>query len=217
LFGRSLRMSADPQLQTLLRKSAKVETCRKLTSGFVVFASKPPPDPCNVIIVSRSQLAAHLGFFKWMWTQLAVTKMAHGTISTGQEGAPKRPQDLIGHNCINLRLSTLGGLYAWEFEKSARELKVCAMRPSGLAATERFCTCGSAIRPPPIPVIRRLFGKLRFSLRKLGGVAVKNANLGADSLHRRAQYPRGRTLGRDRLFHGTGPTARETYRLPRLA
>lgn len=36
----------------------------------------------------------------------------------------KRPQDLIGHNCINLRLATLGGLYAWEFEKGARELKV---------------------------------------------------------------------------------------------
>ena len=37
---------------------------------------------------------------------------------------PKRPQDLIGHSCINLRLSTLGGLYAWEFEKGGRELKV---------------------------------------------------------------------------------------------
>jgi DNA-binding transcriptional LysR family regulator len=37
---------------------------------------------------------------------------------------PKKPQDLIGHNCINLRLSTHGGLYAWEFEKDAREIKV---------------------------------------------------------------------------------------------
>ena len=37
---------------------------------------------------------------------------------------PKKPQDLIGHNCINLRLTTLGGLYAWEFEKGNRELKV---------------------------------------------------------------------------------------------
>jgi DNA-binding transcriptional LysR family regulator len=37
---------------------------------------------------------------------------------------PKRPQDLIGHNCINLRLPTYGGLYAWEFEKGKRELKV---------------------------------------------------------------------------------------------
>jgi DNA-binding transcriptional LysR family regulator len=37
---------------------------------------------------------------------------------------PKRPQDLIAHDCINLRLPTFGGLYAWEFEKGKRELKV---------------------------------------------------------------------------------------------
>jgi len=37
---------------------------------------------------------------------------------------PKKPQDLIGHNCINLRLPTRGGLYAWEFEKGKRQLKV---------------------------------------------------------------------------------------------
>jgi DNA-binding transcriptional LysR family regulator len=36
---------------------------------------------------------------------------------------PKKPQDLIGHNCIALRLPH-GGLYAWEFEKSGRELRV---------------------------------------------------------------------------------------------
>jgi DNA-binding transcriptional LysR family regulator len=37
---------------------------------------------------------------------------------------PKRPQDLIGHDCINLRLMTYGGLYPWEFEKAGREIKV---------------------------------------------------------------------------------------------
>jgi len=37
---------------------------------------------------------------------------------------PEKPQDLIGHSCINLRLLTHGGLYAWEFEKGARELRV---------------------------------------------------------------------------------------------
>ncbi len=36
---------------------------------------------------------------------------------------PKTPQDLIGHNCINLRLPT-HGVYAWEFEKANRELRV---------------------------------------------------------------------------------------------
>src|SRR5712691_113775 len=37
---------------------------------------------------------------------------------------PKKPQDLTEHNCINLRLPTYGCLYAWEFEKGDRELKV---------------------------------------------------------------------------------------------
>src|SRR3954451_13018320 len=37
---------------------------------------------------------------------------------------PKKPQDLISHNCINLRLPTHGGLYSWEFEKGGRDLKV---------------------------------------------------------------------------------------------
>ena len=37
---------------------------------------------------------------------------------------PKTPQDLTDHNCINLRLPTHGGLYAWEFEKGKRELRV---------------------------------------------------------------------------------------------
>src|SRR5207245_2745774 len=36
---------------------------------------------------------------------------------------PKKPQDLIDHSCITLRLPR-GGLYAWEFEKGERELRV---------------------------------------------------------------------------------------------
>lgn len=37
---------------------------------------------------------------------------------------PQTPQDLTTHTCINLRLPTHGGLYAWEFEKAGRELRV---------------------------------------------------------------------------------------------
>jgi DNA-binding transcriptional LysR family regulator len=37
---------------------------------------------------------------------------------------PTKPQDLVEHACINLRFPTHGGLYAWEFEKAGRELKV---------------------------------------------------------------------------------------------
>ncbi|ULJ75435.1 LysR family transcriptional regulator [Rhizobium gallicum] len=37
---------------------------------------------------------------------------------------PRTPHDLTQHSCINLRLPTLGGLYAWEFEKDTRPLNV---------------------------------------------------------------------------------------------
>jgi DNA-binding transcriptional LysR family regulator len=39
-------------------------------------------------------------------------------------GKPRTPQDLTDHNCINLRLATYGGLYAWEFERGRREVRV---------------------------------------------------------------------------------------------
>ena len=41
-----------------------------------------------------------------------------------EHSVPKRPQDLTAHSCINLRLPTHGGLYAWEFEKGRHELRV---------------------------------------------------------------------------------------------
>src|SRR5262245_40245542 len=37
---------------------------------------------------------------------------------------PRTPQDLTDHICINLRLPTYGAVYAWDFEKGGRELKV---------------------------------------------------------------------------------------------
>jgi DNA-binding transcriptional LysR family regulator len=37
---------------------------------------------------------------------------------------PRVPQDLTAHDCINLRLPTYGGLYAWEFERDGQELQV---------------------------------------------------------------------------------------------
>jgi DNA-binding transcriptional LysR family regulator len=41
-----------------------------------------------------------------------------------KRSVPQVPQDLTAHDCINLRLQTHGGLYAWEFEKDDRKLNV---------------------------------------------------------------------------------------------
>ncbi|WP_174278342.1 LysR family transcriptional regulator [Sphingomonas bacterium] len=38
--------------------------------------------------------------------------------------SPTTPQDLSAHRCINLRLLSGGGLYAWELEKDGREVRV---------------------------------------------------------------------------------------------
>lgn len=50
-----------------------------------------------------------------------------------RNGRPVRPQDLTDHNCINLRLPTLGGLYAWEYERDGKPMNV---RVSGQLTTD---------------------------------------------------------------------------------
>jgi DNA-binding transcriptional LysR family regulator len=40
-----------------------------------------------------------------------------------QHPIPESPQDLMEHNCINMRLPSTGSLYAWEFEKDGREIR----------------------------------------------------------------------------------------------
>jgi DNA-binding transcriptional LysR family regulator len=37
---------------------------------------------------------------------------------------PKQPQDLTQHACINIRMPTHDSIYAWEFEKRGRTMKV---------------------------------------------------------------------------------------------
>lgn len=43
-----------------------------------------------------------------------------------RQGTPLTPYDLANHNCISLRMSSSGGLYAWEFERGGKELRVKA-------------------------------------------------------------------------------------------
>jgi hypothetical protein len=74
--------------------------------------------------------------------------------------APKHPKDLVRHTCINFRLPTSGGLYAWEFEDNGREFKVrvegqlafnnpCGRRGAGrlrsglCAGGDRAALCGA--------------------------------------------------------------------------
>jgi DNA-binding transcriptional LysR family regulator len=65
---------------------------------------------------------------------------------------PKRPQDLTEHTCINLRLPTYGSIYAWEFEKNGREVRVqvegqLTFNNLGLRMEAALAGCGLAYMP----------------------------------------------------------------------
>ncbi|MDX8501975.1 LysR family transcriptional regulator [Mesorhizobium sp. VK4C] len=67
--------------------------------------------------VDRDMIAVRIGPD---WRLVAVASPEY----FARRPAPKIPQDLVGHDCIGLRQATFGGLYAWEFEKKGRELRV---------------------------------------------------------------------------------------------
>jgi DNA-binding transcriptional LysR family regulator len=67
--------------------------------------------------VAKDMIAVRIGPDMRMAVVGAPSYFAH-------RSQPKKPHDLNDHSCINLRLPTHGGLYAWEFEKDGRELKV---------------------------------------------------------------------------------------------
>ena len=77
---------------------------------------------------------------------------------------PKTPQDLIGHNCINLRLPSHGGMYAWEFEKGGRELRVRVEGQFTFNATAQILNAalaGSGLAYVPESMVQRHLAKGR--------------------------------------------------------
>jgi DNA-binding transcriptional LysR family regulator len=77
---------------------------------------------------------------------------------------PKTPRDLIGHNCINLRLPLHGGLYAWEFEKGGRELRVRVEGQFTLNATVQILNAalaGAGLAYVPESMAQRYLAKGR--------------------------------------------------------
>jgi len=41
-----------------------------------------------------------------------------------ERGVPRTPQDLVSHTCINQRMTSGGGFYAWEFQGDGQDLRV---------------------------------------------------------------------------------------------
>jgi DNA-binding transcriptional LysR family regulator len=79
---------------------------------------------------------------------------------------PNKPQDLVGHNCINLRLPTHGSLYAWEFAKGSRDLRVRVEGQLTFNATAQLLNaalagCGLAYVPEGLVEAHLAKGRLR--------------------------------------------------------
>jgi DNA-binding transcriptional LysR family regulator len=68
-------------------------------------------------IVARDMIALPIGPAQRMVVVASPTYLS-------EQPAPRTPQDLTAHRCINLRLPTQGGLYAWEFAKGRRQVNV---------------------------------------------------------------------------------------------
>ena len=86
-----------------------------------------------------------------------------------RRGAPRRPEDLLDHDCIGLRSQTTGALYAWELERGRRNWRVpvrggVVANDSQLRMTlaERGVGLAYVAEPTAAELIRK--GKLRVVL-----------------------------------------------------
>lgn len=72
-------------------------------------------------------------------------------------GYPEQPEELTSHRCINLRLPTHGGLFAWEFSKGNKEFRVRVKGPlimnSSLQILEA-CISGAGMAQMPEVLVR---------------------------------------------------------------
>lgn len=68
-------------------------------------------------LVSKDMIAVRIG------PDVPMTVVGAPSYFAGRK-APKRPQDLSGHSCINLRLPTHGEFFAWTFSKGGKDLRV---------------------------------------------------------------------------------------------
>jgi DNA-binding transcriptional LysR family regulator len=67
--------------------------------------------------VDRDMIAVRIGPD---WRLVAVASPAY----CARRPDPTTPQELTDHVCINARQTSAGGLYAWEFERDGREMRV---------------------------------------------------------------------------------------------
>lgn len=72
--------------------------------------------------------------------------------------APKRPQDLSEHDCINLRLPTHGEFFAWTFSKGGKDLRVTTegrLVFTSVVQVRQACLAGFGLAYLPLDFVSR--------------------------------------------------------------
>lgn len=107
-----------PALARLLPNYPEVQVEISVDAGFVdIVAERFDAGVRLGETVAQDMVAVRIG------PDMRMAAVASPSYLTGRK-PPRTPHDLALHNCINLRFPTLGGLYAWEFEKDGRALNV---------------------------------------------------------------------------------------------
>lgn len=107
-----------PALRTLLPKYPDINVELSIDSGLADIVSQRFDAGIRLgEQVAKDMIAVRLGPNRRMAAVAAPAYFA-------KRPKPRTPHDLAAHRCINLRFHTSGGLYAWEFEKNGRALKV---------------------------------------------------------------------------------------------
>ena len=107
-----------PALERLLPAYPDVQVEISVDIGFIdVVAERFDAGVRMGETVARDMVAVRIG------SDMRMAAVASPAYFAGRP-VPQTPHDLAEHRCINLRFPTLGGLYAWEFEKAGRALNV---------------------------------------------------------------------------------------------
>jgi DNA-binding transcriptional LysR family regulator len=107
-----------PALERLLPAYPDVQVEISVDIGFIdIVAERFDAGVRMGETVARDMVAVRIG------PDMRMAAVASPAYFAGRP-VPQTPHDLAEHRCINLRFPTLGGLYAWEFEKAGRALNV---------------------------------------------------------------------------------------------
>jgi DNA-binding transcriptional LysR family regulator len=118
LSDHALESVVWPKLRSVLRDYPDIRLELSIDSGFRNIVEEGFDAGVRLgESVEKDMIAIRIGPD---WRQVAVASPGY----FAAHSVPEHPQDLIGHNCINMRQVTAGGLYAWEFAKDGQDLRV---------------------------------------------------------------------------------------------